>query len=318
MVHRRQGQGLALGTRTMRRFRELDWLVLFLASWIAPLAFDEIVGLRYWSSLLFWLVPVNVLAPRFFFHTDSGGRRRRAFLLAAASITGLGLILDFVFGSRILRFDEHPEQYLKLITAPFLAEPIPIEEVFFYALGPIAVLLVYAWNDEYFLSAYSHAARRQRDAPGFTFIRFSPEALIWAVVLLAAGVGARAYWSPGSGWFPLYYSFLIIVAVAPAIVLFRSVAPYVNWRAFAITTLYVVLTSLVWEVLLALPRHWWGYKPAGMIGLWVRSFSTDLEWRLPIEAVIVWVVTPFSTVFGYEAIKLWQYARRPAKTVYEP
>jgi hypothetical protein len=277
---------------TMRRFRELDWLVLFLASWIAPLAFDAAIGLKYWSSLLFWLVPVNVLAPRFFAYTDAGGRRRRAFMLATASITGLGLILDFVFGSRILRFDDRPDQYVKLITAAFLAEPIPIEEVFFYLLGPIAVLLVYAWNDEYFLAAYNPVAARQRDAPGFTFIRFSAGALIWAVVLLATGLAARAYWSPGAGWFPLYYSFLIIGAVAPAMVLFRAVANYVNWRAFAITTLYVILTSLVWEVLLALPRHWWGYKPAGMIGLWVRSFSTDAEWALPIEAVIVWIVTP--------------------------
>ena len=168
----------------MRRFRELDWLVLFLASWIAPLAFDAAIGLKYWSSLLFWLVPVNVLAPRFFAYTDAGGRGRRAFMLATASITVLGLMLDFVFGS------------------------------------------------------------------------------------------------------------------APAMVLFRSVANYVNWRAFAITTLYVILTSLVWEVLLALPRHWWGYKPAGMIGLWVHSFSTDAEWALPIESGV------YGKVFGTQLYRI--------------
>ena len=79
----------------MRRFRELDWLWLFLLSWVAPIVYDEWVGLQYWSSLLFWLVPIGVLVPRYLFYTDAGGRRRKAFLIAAGSITILGLILDF-------------------------------------------------------------------------------------------------------------------------------------------------------------------------------------------------------------------------------
>lgn len=302
----------------MRRFRELDWLWLFLLGWIAPIAFDATLGLKYWSSLLFWIVPVGVLAPRYLFHTDSGGRRRRAFLISAVSITGLGLVLDFVFGSRILRFDDRPDQYVKLITAPFLAEPIPIEEVLFYLLGPVTVLLIYVWNDEYFLEAYNASNSRQLNARGFKFVRFSAPALIWVLALLAIGVVARAQWSPDAGLIPLYYSFLIIVAVGPSIALFRSVVPYVNWRAFAVTSLYLILTSVIWEVVLALPRHWWGYKPAGMIGLWVGSLTLDVDWSLPIEAAIVWIVTPFSVILTYETIKMRQYVGQPSKAIYEP
>ena len=43
-----------------------------------------------------------------------------------------------------------------------------------------------------------------------------------------------------------------------------------------------------------------------------------LNRRLPLEAVLVWIAAPFSSVFVYEAVKAWQYRRRPNKAVFRP
>lgn len=117
---------------------------------------------------------------------------------------------------------------------------------------------------------------------------------------------------------PEYFTFLVLVALVPAMALFRSVVHLVNWRAFGVTALYLLMTSLIWEAILALPRHWWGYRPEAMTGVWVRTFAWGDGWPLPIEAVMVWVCTPFSLVLTYEAIKRRLYLRRPEKAVYGP
>jgi len=45
----------------------------------------------------------------------------------------------------------------------------------------------------------------------------------------------------------------------------------------------------------------------------------DVGWRhgrLPLEAVLVWMAAPFSCVLTYEAMKAWQYRRRPDKRMF--
>ena len=90
------------------RIRSLDWLALFIASWVVPFILDYAVGLTYFTSLTFWLSPTLLLLPRFLEFTDGGGRRRSAMWLTTGAIVGLGVLLDCVFGRRILQFDESP------------------------------------------------------------------------------------------------------------------------------------------------------------------------------------------------------------------
>jgi hypothetical protein len=298
--------------KTAARAREFDWLGLFLASWVAPLAFDGTFGLTYFTSLLFWLVPTLLLLPRFLHYTDPGGRRRTAFIVVIVQIVVLGVVLDFVLGRYVLRFDtDHPERYVAWI------RDIPVEEVLFYATAPIAMLLVYAWCDEYWLAAYNPVAERLAAATAGRPLTFSFRTLALALVLEGIGIFLKHRWDPGGPVVPLYYTFLVAGAFLPACVLFDSIGLLVNWRALGITTLYVLVTSLVWEATLALPRGWWGYQPHAMVGYFVNAWSSPTG-PFPLEAAAVWVCAPFSSIFTYEAVKNWQYRRRPAKAVFTP
>jgi len=84
--------------------------------------------------------------------------------------------------------------------------------------------------------------------------------------------------------------------------LYRTIGNLTNWPAFAVTWLYVLITSLVWEVTLAIPRQWWGYEPSGMIGLTIAAWSRG-DAIFPVEAAVVWLFAPFSSILTYEFAK---------------
>jgi hypothetical protein len=308
--HDRVGENVTLTrSRLVAAGRHLDWFGLFLAAWVAPLAYDATAGLHYFSSLLFWLVPTALLIPRFLHHTDKGGRRRRAFGLAVAQIVVLGVALDFVFGHVILTFLPRASgEYIGMIRG------IPVEEILFYVTAPIAMLLVYAWCDEYWLAAYNASPLPLGLARG-PLVRISGSALLLALSLEAAGLALKHHWDPDGPLFPQYYTFLVAGAFVPAFVFFQTVKTFVNWRAFGVTTLYVIVTSLVWEATLAIPRGWWGYNKAAMLGYYVQAWSSP-GGVFPIEASLVWLCAPFSCILTYELVKLRQYRRNPDKPTF--
>jgi hypothetical protein len=294
------------------RARDLDWLGLFLASWVAPLALDTAIGLTYFTSLLFWLVPTLLLLPRFLHYTDPGGRRRRALRITILQIAALGIVLDFVLGRYVLQFDTvNPQRYVLWL------RDVPLEEVLFYAMAPIAILLVYAWCDEYWVAEYNPVKQRLAAAAAKKPLVLSIRALALASALEALGLYLKRRWDPAGPIVPVYYTFLVVGAFVPAWLFFNSIGPLVNWRAFGVTTLYVLFTSLVWEATLALPREWWGYQRRAMIGYFVGAWSSKTV-SFPLEAAIVWVCAPFSCILTYEAVKHWQYRRRPTKAVFAP
>jgi hypothetical protein len=295
------------------QLRQLDWLGLCLVSWVGPLAYDAWRPLSYATSLLFWLVPAFLLWPRFASLTDPGGRRRTAVAIAVAQIVVLGVLLDFGFGRWILAFAcDVPHQYLVCLRG------VPIEEVFFYILGPIAILLVYVWNDEYWMHAYNPVRARIAFAKSQQpLIAFSWVPLAIGVTLEAIGLAVKRHHPEGPA-VPLYFTYLVVLAFVPAAAIFARVSAFVNWRAFGVTALYLVVTSMIWEPILALPRGWWWYQDTAMMGLWADVFTTIETRRLPIEAVLVWLAAPFSTVLIYEAVKAWLYRRRPDKAVFRP
>jgi hypothetical protein len=307
----------AVRSKTAATMKQLDWLWLFLASWVLPLGVAIVTPLTYWSSLLFWLVPTLLLLPRFLAYTDAGGRRRTALLVSAGNIVLLGLVLDFVLGAWVLRFDNaSPDAYLFWIRVSSLRIEIPIEEVFFYAMSPVAILLVYAWADEYWVEAYSARKARLAIRRGDSLVRFSPTSLGLGLAMIVLGIVLHRRLQPGAGLVPTYFTFLVAMGLGPAVMLYPVVSRLVNWRAFGVTTLYLLITSIIWEGGLAIPRHWWGYQTQAMIGVWVDPWTIDPLWPLPIEAVLVWLAAPFSCVLLYEAVRFVYYRRQPDKPTF--
>src|SRR5205823_8152071 len=86
----------------------------------------------------------------------------------------------------------------------------------------------------------------------------------------------------------------------PSAGFFRTAQPFINWRAFSFTFFVIVLVSLLWEATLALPYGWWGYRATAMLGLTIGAWS-----QLQVEAVSVWLAVSFTTVIGYEVVKIW-------------
>jgi hypothetical protein len=273
--------------------------------------------LTYASSLLFWLVPAFLLWPRVARLTDKGGRRRRAMAVTILEIVVLGIVLDFILGRWVLSFDQRePTPYLLWLDVPWLQAHVPLEELLFYALAPVAMLLVYVWCDEYWMAAYNPVQlRAERARRNVHAVRLSSGPVVVGVASEILGLWIwTLHGSPGS--LPVYYTFLAVAAFAPAAFLFERVSDLVNWRAFGITLLYVVLTSILWEPVLALPRAWWWYQPTAMIGIWIAPLSLVNERPLPIEAAIVWIYASFTCVLSYEAVKSWTYRLRPNKPVF--
>ena len=289
----------------MTVFRDLGWLVTFVASWAIPLGLDRFGALRYSTSLLFWVIPLPYLARVFFRTTEEAPyRRRRALLYTTGAIVTLGLVLDFLLGHKTLRFDCTSDRYLACL--PAVGGQVPIEEVFFYILGPIMIVLVYACADEAWVRAYNRRDLRLA-MPATALIRVVPRLV--AVLGVLVGIGAVFYLRTGR--FPTYYAFLVVGALIPAVFLYDTVRKFVNWPAFALTTFYLIGVSLLWEVTLAIPRQWWNYNENGMLGVYIDAWSHSTD-RFPIEAAIVWLCAPFSSILLYEFVKAVLY--HPAKT----
>jgi len=294
---------------TIRTFwLNLGWLVMLVVTVGIPLGLDAIGQLTYFSSLALWGIPILYLWPVFRSITAEGtGRRRRALRWSAGTIVGLGIVLDFLLGYLTLRFpgcSEPPGAGPYLLCLPAVGGRIPVEELLFYAMGPVAMVLVYACADELWLSRYNPPD----DLLDLKLIQPSQNLIIAAA---GAAVAVLVLWRV-NGTFPTYFVFLAAGALLPAIFFYRAIGNLTNWPAFAVTLLYVLVTSLIWEVTLAIPRQWWGYEPSGMIGLTIAAWSRG-DAIFPVEAAVVWLFAPFSSILIYEFAKALTHHPRPTK-----
>jgi uncharacterized membrane protein len=187
---------------------------------------------------------------------------------------------------------------------PAVRGRIPVEELLFYAMGPVAIVLVYACADELWLSRYNP----KDDLLHLRLIQLSPHLMI---VAAGAALTAIVLWRVNER-FPTYFAFISAGALLPAMFLYRAIGHLTNWPAFAVTTLYVIVTSLIWEVTLAIPREWWGYEPSGMIGLTIDAWSRG-DAIFPVEAAAVWLFAPFSSILTYEFAKALTHHPRATK-----
>jgi hypothetical protein len=250
-----------------------------------------------WSLLLF-IVPTVVLGGWFARRSDLA-LARRAFWRTIAVLAPTGFGLDLLFGNAFFTF-ENTRATLGL-GIPARGGPIPVEEFVFYLTGFMLVLLSYIWGDEYWVRAYN-VPDYHAEAQGLPRLaQFHLPSVLLGAGLIAVAVVYKKVFSASPTGFPWYFIYLTVVAIVPSAGFFRTVLPFINWRAFSLTLFLILLLSLLWEVTLAIPYGWWGYRPATTLGLTVGAW-----WQLPIEAVGVWLAVSYATVITYEVIKIWQ------------
>jgi hypothetical protein len=259
----------------------------------------------YTVSLLLFLVPIVVIA-FWFIPREEIKISRTAFWWTIGILFPLGALLDFLFASHFFLFP-NPGATLG-IKAPALGGWVPVEEYIFYFTGFLAILLLYIWLDEYWLSAYAVPGRSEERTGFQRLLRFHPESLLLAAGLIAAAFVYRRIFAPTLPGFPEYFLFLVLGALLPSAILFPSARPVINWRALSLTMFMILLISLLWEVTLALPYGWWNFQDDAMIGLRITAWS-----RLPIEEIVVWIAVTWATVIVYENVKRWQASGRSAR-----
>lgn len=261
--------------------------------------------LGYTWSLLLFIVPMLVIAWWFLRH-PLYQFQKKAFLITLALLVPLGFVLDFLFGRIFFTF---PNQAATLgIEVPAVGGDIPIEEFVFYLTGFAVVLLLYVWGDEFWVAAYNIEDYRQESENVPRLLRFHAKSLLVGAILIALAVLYKRLFAADPVGLPWYWIYLVVASVVPSVGLFRSVAPFINWRAFSITFFFMLLVSLLWEATLGVPYAWWGYNPEAMMGIFIKGW-TDL----PIEATFVWLAVSYSSVIIFEAVKIYLACGRSLK-----
>jgi hypothetical protein len=299
------------------------WIVLAMGAMVvvpAALTLLQVTGPRpgvdpttnptpygYTWSLLLFIVPMLVIA--FWFLRSPGfSYQRKSFWATLAVLVPLGFVLDFLFGNTFFNFRNH--EATVGVNFPAVGGPIPIEELVFYLTGFIVVLLLYIWTDEYWVGAYNIQNYPKESAGIHRLLQFDSRALAVGIVLLAAAVIYKKFFSGVPAGFPWYFAYLLAVAIIPSMGLYRAVARFINWRAFSITFFFMLLVSLMWEATLGIPYEWWNYNHDVMTGIFVDAWS-----NLPLEAVLVWLAVTYTSVILYEAIKIIHASGRSLKDV---
>lgn len=260
------------------------------------IASDNPTPYGYTWSLLLFIVPVVVLGA-WFASRPKLHFPRQAFWRTLAVLVPLGFFLDLAFGNAFFIFPNHGATVR--LGIPAIGGTVPVEEFVFYFTGFMAALMSYIWADEYWMSAYNVPDYREAARGIVRIVRFHyPSALFGVALIAAAAVYKQTSASPEG--FPWYFTYLTLGALVPSTGFFHTARPFVNWRAFSFTFFLMLFISLLWEVTLALPYGWWGFRPRAMIGLNIGAWS-----GLPIEEPLVWMAVSYATVIVYEVIKIW-------------
>lgn len=254
--------------------------------------------LGYTISLSLFIIPIFALSWWFACRPDLQFPRQ-AFWRTIAVLAPLGFGLDLLFGNAFFTF---PNKHATLgLNLPALGGPLPLEEFVFYLTGFMIVLLSYIWCDEYWVSAYNVPDYSEAAKGIPRMVRFHFPSVILGIVLIAAAAIYKKQFSSSPEGFPWYFTYLAVVSLIPSAGFFHTAQRFINWRAFSFTFFLILLISLFWEVTLALPYGWWGFRQNAMIGLNIGAWS-----NLPIEEVCVWMAVSYTTVTIYEVLKIWK------------
>ncbi len=231
---------------------------------------------------------------------------KRAFWRTIAILGPLGCALDIFFASRFFTFSNKGATLG--IDTPVVGGYVPIEEYVFYFSGFVAVLLIYLWLNEYWLSAYAVPDYKNESRQIRRLLRFHPASLIAGVVLIAGSVLYKKFISHSPEGFPAYFTVLVLGAMVPSMSFFDSARRLINWRAFSLTIFMILLISMFWEATLAVPYGWWGFQPSQMLGLFIGAWA-----GLPVEEVFVWLAVTFATTIVFEIVKICLASEKTVK-----
>src|SRR3954471_10492989 len=163
---------------------------------------DNPTPLGYTWSLLLFIIPIGALGCWFACRPDLQFPRK-AFWRTIAVLTPLGFLLDLLFGNAFFVFPN------KLATlgwgVPALGGAIPIEEFIFYLAGFMLVLLSYIWCDEYWMAAYNVPDYAVAAKNITQIVRFHSTSFILGVVLIAAAIAYRKFYSGNPRGLPWYF-----------------------------------------------------------------------------------------------------------------
>ena len=260
-----------------------------------------------WSLLLF-IVPILVITV-WFLRTEELEIPQRAFWRTIGILVPTGCLLDVICAQWFFYYP-HPRSTLGIL-APALGHWVPIEEYVFYLTGFIMILLLYVWLGEYWLAAYTVEDYRGQSRALPKLLQFHPMSLVVGVVLIAAAIIYKKFFSAVEAGLPGYFIVLVAGGLIPSVSLYPVTRRFINWRALSLTMFFILLISMLWEATLALPYGWWNYQHHAMLGLFIGAWSD-----LPIEAVLVWLAVTYGTVILFEAVKIWQASGRRAREMF--
>ena len=253
----------------------------------------------YTWSLGLWIVPLTVLV--LWLHRSPGFHLPRlAFWRTILGLSGLGLLLDIVFGHTFFRFPNARATLELFIWSMDLGtltpiQNLPIEEIAFYFFGIAFTLVLYIWADLHWFGLYSSPARA-RLPPRGARVRLDPHAALLGAALIGLAYAYKKLISPVPDGFPGYFAFLVVFALIPACSVFHAVRDRVNWRAFSFTLIVMFTVSTWWEATVAFPYQWWTYRDDMMIGVFIKAWN-----GLPVEEPLLWLLVSFTTVLTFEA-----------------
>lgn len=251
----------------------------------------------YTLSLLIWAIPIAAMTLYLNRRRLLSREVRLALGIGLSTIAVAGSALDLLFARYFFRFDAPGA------TLGIRIRGVPLEEFGFYVLGGWFLTLSYVFCDEFWLKRYNRSVSDYRRWARRIPRAFLPSRGGWLAVLAAIvlGIVFKAWRNPQGMPVPGYYLFLLSVAYVPFFLFRKVVGRFVNWRAYAMMLSVTLGTSILWEVTLALPRGWWGYRDGAMLGIFIEPWG-----HLPLEAVTVWIFCSI-VVLVYEAVKVMLY-----------
>lgn len=271
--------------------------------------------LGYTYSLALYVLPLAALLA-WAIHRGLFGRLK-ALRITVLILFPLWCLLDILLGNLFFRFPIKGatlQIYLPgYVPGLGFVPSIPIEEFAFYYLGIVVLSMIYLWASVEWFDRYSlddlTFDERARNAP--PLVDFEYRAIILGILAFVIGIGYKRL-APGAvhEGFPGYFTFLILLIVLPAALVFKQVKGFVNGRAFLFTLMVASLVSLLWEVTLALPYGWWNYHEDQMVGIFVEPWS-----RIPIEACVLWIAAGWAEIFIYEVFRIYLHSGKTLREV---
>lgn len=268
----------------------------------------------YTISQVLFIIPVLLIVAWLHFK-DNVSLQRKAFYASCAFIFVFGCFLDFIFGYSFFHFpDPAATLQIRLPSYSFyewrwIMDYLPLEEFFFYIFGAFFMVALYVFGDEYWFAAYNRLDYRLHARQLKRFVGFHVKSIYLALGLLAIGWLYKKFGAhPYNEGIPGYFTFEILLAIIPTILLFEVVGPAINYRAFSFMLVSLLLISVIWEATLGVPYGWWGYKFDQMLGIELMAWAD-----LPIEAVILWFTAGWASVMIYEFFKIVMFHRSNLK-----